>query len=138
MTLAETETYTIDQFIADNELTMTCQPADSNPNMDGEDMDHWLCKMFVKNGDVLPVPFSMGRGHNGKAPELADVLDCLASDAAGWENAQNFEDWASQYGHDTDSRRAESIYATVADTADTMKAFLGDAYETLLWNTERQ
>lgn len=139
MTLAIDEAYTMDQFIADNELRMVARPAKSNPNMeDGEKMDHWVCNIFVKNGDMWPVPFSQGKGHKGQWPSLADVLDCIASDSAGYENAGSFEDWASEYGYDTDSRKAERIYNTINDQINVTIAFLGqDAYETLLWNTER-
>lgn len=130
---------TYDEFIAKNGLSMDCRRASSNPNMkDGESMDHWACNIYVANGDLWPVPFSMGHGHNGKAPELADVLDCLASDASGWENAQDFEQWAYEYGYDPDSRTAERIYNTVEAQVDDMKVFLGEtAYEALLWDTER-
>jgi hypothetical protein len=44
------------------------------------------------------------------APELAEVLQSLASDASGALNAGTFEAWASDYGYDSDSRKAEKIY----------------------------
>jgi len=72
-------------------------------------------------------------------PELADVLDCLASDASGFDNSRSFEEWAGEYGYDTDSRKAEKTYLTVKNQALELKSFLGrEAYETLLWNVERE
>jgi hypothetical protein len=71
-------------------------------------------------------------------PKLADVLDCLASDAAGFENAQSFEDWAAEYGYDTDSRKAEKVYRTVERQAKQLRRVLGDeGYNALLWDIER-
>jgi hypothetical protein len=42
-------------------------------------------------------------------PKFADVLHCLLLDGQAIE-AGSFEDWASDFGYDTDSRRAEDIY----------------------------
>jgi hypothetical protein len=133
---------TLTDFIRSARITMTADRADDNPHMqDSHEMDHWRC-ILRANGDQrrrLTVPFSMGRGHNGAAPELADVLDCLASDSAGLENARDFEDWCGEYGYDTDSRKAERTYRTVQRQAKKLRAFLGDdAYKALLWETERE
>lgn len=43
------------------------------------------------------------------APDAADVLHSLLLDASV-TYATCFEDWASEYGYDTDSRKAEDIY----------------------------
>jgi hypothetical protein len=132
-----TEEKTIADFIKENNLSMTVKRRKNNPNMlDSQDMDHWTCT--ISNGtDSFSVAFSMGRGHSGKVPELADVLDCLASDAAGYENAKNFDDWAGEYGYDTDSRKAEKIFKATEKQSAELRSFLGDAYEALLWNTAR-
>jgi hypothetical protein len=117
---------------------MASEYADSNPNMpESDNMDHW--KVILKSkGKQLTTYFSKGYGHNGKEPIVEEVLDCLASDASGFDNARSFEDWASEYGYDEDSRKAEKIYNTISKEAKKLKAFLGDeAYESLLWKTER-
>jgi hypothetical protein len=81
--------------------------------------------------------FSQGYGIQGD-PTIERVLESLLSDAAGYENTQSFEDWASDYGYDTDSRKAEKIYKAVKRQAEQLKRTLGeDAYNDLLWNTER-
>jgi hypothetical protein len=74
----------------------------------------------------------MGSGHKGKQPTVADVLDCLASDSAGVENADSFEGWCSEYGYDTDSRKALATYKQCEKQADRLKSLVGAAYETLL------
>ncbi len=44
------------------------------------------------------------------APTLPDVLDSLVSDGAAYFDAETFEGWASNYGYDTDSRKAEQVW----------------------------
>lgn len=139
---------TLREFITQQGLRMTAERVDTNPGMDEESarrMDHWRCLILApRPGKVgrrksFSVHFSQGFGHNGKEPKLSSVLDCLASDASGLENARDFEDWASEYGYDTDSRKAEKTFRTIQRQAARLKAFLGeDAYKSLLWNTERE
>lgn len=139
---------TLKEFIKAENLSMTAKRTDYNPNMDNsDDMDHWGCTItndperlndWKSPAARMDLTFSMGRGHHGIAPELEDVLDCLASDAAGYANAQDFEDWASEYGYDTDSRKAEETYNTIGEQADDLRNLLGEeAFETLLWETAR-
>ena len=127
-------------FLADTRITMTASQVDDNPNMDDESrqsMDHWRC-VFHLGRKRMAIFFSMGRGHNGREPELGDVLDCLASDAASVDNADTFDAWAAEYGYDTDSRRHERTYKTCVRQRDRLRAFLGeDQYQRLLWNTAR-
>lgn len=42
------------------------------------------------------------------APSVADVIHSLLSDASGADNT--FEDWCSDFGYDSDSRKALDIY----------------------------
>lgn len=70
-------------------------------------------------------------------PTASDILDCLASDACGYDDARTFEDWASNYGYDTDSRKAESIYHTIGQQAKALRHFLGRDYDTLIHKIER-
>lgn len=71
-------------------------------------------------------------------PTLADVLDCLALDAAGFDDARDFEDWAAEFGYDTDSRKAEAVYRLCGEQAKELRHVLGaTAYSELLYDTER-
>ena len=49
-------------------------------------------------------------------PKLADVLHSLLSDGSPHFDSCSFEEWASEYGYDTDSRKAESIYRECLET----------------------
>jgi hypothetical protein len=100
-------------------------------------MDHWKCRFRCQKRSMTVI-FSKGVGHNGAPPTADEVLDCLASDAASVDNASSFEDWASDFGYDTDSRKALRTYKTCERQAAKLKALLGDeAYEQLLFHTER-
>lgn len=140
----------LQDFIASNGITAEVKPVDTNPHLDDDrnPMDHWRVTLR-RPGHKMTVYFSMGRGHNGKMPEAADVLDCLASDSASIANAQSawadapaprdpFTDWCSEYGYDTDSRKAYRTFKVCQRQADRLSKFLGsEAYEQLLWETER-
>lgn len=119
--------------------------AESNPDMDSDrEMDHW--RVTLTNGKPhMRLYFSKGVGlrvNKGSrvfpilkavAPTLPEVLDCLASDASGYDNTKDFEDWATEYGYSEDSRKAERIYRTVAEQAKKLRFLIGDdAYKVLL------
>jgi hypothetical protein len=134
------ERKTVQQFVKENGITMTCRRVDRNPNMDGSDrMDNWRCRLRGgrEMATRMSVYFSMGYGHNGAEPKPADVLGCLASDASTIGNASDFESWCSELGYDPDSRKAEKTYRVTLAQSAKLEAFLGsDLYETLVWNTE--
>lgn len=119
-------------------IVAKCYRWHENPHM-SEDFqgDHWKC-VLKSAGSQMTVYFSMGYGHNGKAPKADDILDCLASDAATIENSRDFEDWAAELGYGDDSRKAERTFHVCEKQAAKLKRFLGEpAYERLLWSTER-
>lgn len=70
-------------------------------------------------------------------PAVADVVGCLATDGSALDYA-SFEDWASNYGYDTDSRKAEGIYRQCLDTGLRLKSAMGaEAFQALLeWSRE--
>jgi hypothetical protein len=84
----------------------------------------------------MTVPFGMGPALTGE-PEAAEVLDSLASDASSFENAAGFEDWASEFGYDTDSRKAERVWDQTEAQTLSLRRFLGDKYEAYVWHTGR-
>lgn len=59
-------------------------------------------------------------------PELRDVLHALVNDSDVLDFAGSFEDWASNYGYDADSRKAERIYNECLKHALKMRAMFGD------------
>jgi hypothetical protein len=129
----------IKEFIRKPVTSIEVEWADSNPNMDSDpkwQANHYKVKLR-RAGKQLTTYFSMGIALSNE-PSAEDVLDCLASDACGVENARSFEDWCSEYGYDTDSRKAEKTFKLCTKQARQLRQFLGDDdYQTLLWKTER-
>ena len=79
-------------------------PANSEfPNSTG-----WTVTLKYQ-GHQVTTPFYQGSAHT-EEPTAADVLYCLIQDTSGYDYNDSFEDWCSEYGYDTDSRRAEGIY----------------------------
>lgn len=136
------EQQSLQSFIDKHGLTIWSEKAPDNPDMEGgEDMDHWLVRLFHtdKGNDWMQIHYSMGKGHEGKAPELPDVLDCLASDSSGYENARTVQEWLAEFGYGADSHRGFLTFRSVEKQAVRLQEWLGhDLYEELLWHTERE
>jgi hypothetical protein len=129
----------LNEFIQAQNITLQTQYADRNPNMESSEWSnnasHFKC-LLSSNGKRLTTFFSMGSAHTG-GPTLNDVLGSLAMDAAGIENARDFQDWASEYGYDTDSRKAERTFKACQRISKKLHQFLGaEAYQALLFDTE--
>jgi hypothetical protein len=73
----------------------------------------------------MTVPFW---NRQDKEPTIADALHCVASDAMGYEGSRSFEDWAGDYGYDTDSRAAEATYEQVKAQTRALRRLLGQDY----------
>lgn len=70
--------------------------------------------------------------YRSKLPTAHDVLGCLCSDATMVSHGQSFEDFASNLGLDTDSRKAEASYRECQAIALKLRGFLGDAYDRVM------
>ena len=129
---------THDEFAKKHNLTITADRL--HERTDGTDWDkharHWRCTIATPDGRSHALEFTQGSAYTAP-PTIADVLECVALDAAGVENAKGFEDWAAEYGFDTDGRKAERTYkACLAQTA-AFELLLGlDAMHELMFETE--
>jgi hypothetical protein len=138
----ETKLKTVSEFAKSRDIAAFVEWADGNPNINdmGPGARHFLVKLRRTVGGrklVMPVPFSQGGAYT-EEPTAADVLDCLAMDAASYDNARNFAEWAADMGYDEDSRTAARLYRAVKESREKLFAFLGPAsYEELLYKTER-
>lgn len=59
-------------------------------------------------------------------PDPIDVIWSLTQDADVFLNARSFEDWASDLGYDTDSRKAEAVYRACLDIALKLRNGIGE------------
>lgn len=139
--MTTTAIHTLDTFIAAHGITSKASRL--SKERAGWDRDARHFRVTLKAGELgvnyreMSVTFSQGSAWTTD-PTTADVLDCLASDAAGFQG-QGFESWCAEYGYDTDSRRSYATYLTVKRQSDRLYAFLGgDHYHHLLNNAERQ
>jgi len=49
-------------------------------------------------------------------PSLADVMGSLLLDGSAFFDAESFEDWAAEFGYDSDSRKGEAIFNACSET----------------------
>ncbi len=61
---------------------------------------------------------------------VVDVLDSLRMDAMGAD--QPFEDWAGDYGHDTDSRKALAMYEQCRDILHALQRYSRADFDSLM------
>jgi hypothetical protein len=132
--------HTLEKFLAGSELRMRCEQVAPNGDeglliADVYGDHYYRCEVYGTNG-ARPVRTIVATD-NGP-PEVADVLDAAAAEAAVIEEAGSFEAWALQMGFDPDSRRDERVYRSERRQARHLRALLGEAgYRELLWETER-
>ena len=124
---------TTNEFCKKHQIMIKYSQVDSNPHMPNNSMTHW--KVTLKHGGrQMTLTFSKGSGHKGVPPSAPEVLECLKSDffLAGYD----FEDWCSDLGYETDSRRAEKIYKACDRQSRKLEKFLGDDLLDELMETE--
>ncbi len=63
-------------------------------------------------------------------PSAVDVLESLCMDASGAD--QSFDEWCSDYGYDTDSRKAERTYRSVQEQTRRLRRLLGDDFDEIV------
>ena len=101
--------------------------ANIDPPADWRDCTGYKVRLRYKRR-TMTFPFYQGYGHT-KDPEASGVLECLLSDASSVECFRGFEDWCSDLGYDTDSRKAEKTYKACKSIAKRLRSFLGDDFD---------
>ncbi len=110
----------------------------------GWEHDAWDVSLTFETATYPGIAYRMGTGHSAEwlvtnkksaaygthlrtwkptPPTAADVLYALMMDVSGLD--QGFEGWATGYGYDTDSRKAEAIYRQCLETLPKLHALLG-------------
>lgn len=111
---------TLAKFIQNHHINFSYDEVCSNPNMDFEG-NHFWCELEYK-GKVFGAYYSKGIGLD-YTPTAIEFLDCLLSDASG--DLSNFENWASEYGYETDSIKVLRTYKLIKRQTNKLKKFLG-------------
>src|SRR3974390_538758 len=102
-------------------------PSSKKPPKTGSHLQHEAIKFECEHGrtaHILPGGEIVGRGRDIQ-PDICDVLHSLTLDADVL-NYSDFEDWASNFGYDTDSREAEKIYQACLKIALALRNSLGE------------
>lgn len=147
---------TLTQWITRACLVMQVQRVPANPNLGAQEWkgaSHWFCTIEDLSkprspdlhGPLFTTYFSQGsaftpsRGPSWErsGPTIEDVLDCLASDAVTYDGVRDFEEWARDFGFDTDSRSAERTYRIIGEQTRALERFLGPSRYLQLLNVER-
>ena len=99
----------------------------TNNSRDRELMVEWECEHgYPARGVGFGTKVYGGsNAKNAILPDSCDVLHSLVLDADVLEH-RGFEYWASNFGYDTDSRKAEAIYRACLDLALKLKNSLSD------------
>lgn len=84
------------------------------------------CETGIVNKDWAREDSYIKRKVKQPEPKLADVLHCLVMDSDVLNNS-GFEEWASNYGYATDSRKAEQTYRQCIDQSLQFKNLIGQS-----------
>ena len=96
---------------------------------DADGWQHYAYVVRLARGDEsMTIPWRQGTGIT-ESPDVASVLDAVLSDAAGFVNARDFEEWAAEYGYDSDSRKAYALYQQVDEQTEQLRDVLGEDFD---------
>jgi hypothetical protein len=138
----------IEQFVKNNKIRIqSCERTRQNPNnTDWKDADHWKCVLVCgKRNTQLTVHYSMGYGHNGRKPNVCEMLSSLASDANSSD--MSFSEFCREFGYEeydeddygryVKNKKVEKIYKACVKSEKDLKRLLGnEQFDILLYNTE--
>lgn len=89
--------------------------------------ERWVFKCrLTRNGKKYTFDFGQSIMAGATPPDMYDVLSCL--EKYGYDN---FEDFCSELGYDTDSRTAERIYNAVEREYAAVERLFGDIIDEL-------
>lgn len=99
------------------------------------DDDNWqhysyTVRVHNTNGRHFDTPWMQGTAiTTDPVEQVAEIVDSLISDVWSYQQAEDFEDWAAEYGYDPDSRKAEKIYQQIAAMESGVVALFDDTAE---------
>ena len=93
-----------------------------NRSQDNVDKVAFECEHGHKSREICG---SIMKGAKIAPPSLADVLYSISMDADAIDFA-TFEDWASEFGYEKDSRKAEAIYRTCLEYGLKLRSAVGE------------
>jgi hypothetical protein len=107
--------------------------ADTETSTKGTD---WWRVQLTRDGKRLTQAYGIGPGNHGSAPTGEDVLETLLLNVSGVTGSSGYRDWLSDYGL-SDTPQLRRTYRRNVQLTDRMRRFLGDKFDTYLYDTER-
>lgn len=95
-------------------------------NLEFKNSDGWTCTIGY-DGKYIEIPFYMGKGHEGREPEMLEVLECLVSDATS--SSMSFEEWCAEFGYNNDSIKDLKSYNECVKIGEKLHYLFGDDHE---------
>lgn len=118
-------------------ITLTVAPQGFQLTRDANGWEHYSTRVRLHGfGRTMIAPWTQGTAHGDSIPEPGDVLDALASDAAAYLNARDAADFAADLGYE-DDKQAAATYKACGRIAERLQRFLGDEFETVVWELDR-
>lgn len=88
--------------------------------------EHHEYKVVIRwQGRMMRSTFSQGMAYAKDNVDVGELLSSLAEDYLSGQD-QTFEEWAGDYGYDTDSRKAYAIYEALKENRKRMDRVFGD------------
>ena len=122
---------TIKEFAEENNITLEYRQIKKRPDNNNEwanGSKHFKCTLCYECRNI-EIYYSQGGGIKDD-PRIEDLLNCIISDNT--DNFSSFEEFASEFGYDEDSRKAEKIYNACVEETKNAKWLLGSLYNELL------
>lgn len=106
---------TISDFVREHNITAEIVKDRGSQVEDGWEHHAYIVRLLnPDNGKTIETPWRQGYRIETSPSSTPDmILDSLVSDAWSFYVAGDFEDWASEYGYDTDSRKAYATWQQV-------------------------
>lgn len=109
-----------------------------------EGIDYWMGigHRVNQKGETFPIKFGrktlydmeQEKQYKPRKPKVEEVLCSLLLDSIALDNT--FEEWCSELGYDTDSRKAEKTFNESNSLGKKLKKLLGEDYQYFMKNNE--
>lgn len=117
-------------FDIDIEVTFGAHNRHRDPDWHPAQSWHIELTRADENGLTLSLETDFFGGDKALEPTVADALHCMVSDTWGVRCVNDdFEDWCSNTGYDSDSRKAEALFNRCLEQADRVEAFLDGIFD---------
>ena len=94
---------------------------------DDKDCRHVFKLLLKRKGKQYTFTFGQSISNGGEEPKMYDVLACLTK-----SDPEDFEYFCSEYGYDTDSRKAYKTYLAVCREYNAVCRLFGDIMDELM------